>query len=144
MRIRVLGQSVPASIAAIALVEATLSFVAVYAAALTHLPGAVTAPLRLERELGPLWPGAMLLSATVVICVLAFGLYSARQRAQPAGILVRLVAALLVAWLSFWIYLGGSQASGVIRSSVPILLVMFYICRNRKAHRLGTGERPSR
>jgi sugar transferase (PEP-CTERM system associated) len=97
MRIRVLGQSVPASIAAIGLIEAALSFVAVYAAALLHLPAAITAPLRLERELGPLWPGATLLSATVVICALAFGLYSARQRAQPAGILVRLVVALVVA-----------------------------------------------
>jgi sugar transferase (PEP-CTERM system associated) len=97
MRIRVLGQSVPASIAALALVEGALSFLAVYAAALIRYPAALRAPLRLERELGPLWPGALLFSAIVVTCVLAFGLYSARQRAQAAGILVRLVVALLVA-----------------------------------------------
>jgi len=97
MRIRVLGQSVPASIAVIALVEAVLSFLAVYAAALMRFPAAIAAPQGLERELGPLWPGAALLSALVVMCTLAFGLYSARQRVQLAGLLVRLVAALAVA-----------------------------------------------
>lgn len=97
MRIRVLGQSVPASIAVIALVEAVLSFLAVYAAALMRFPGAIAAPQRLERELGPLWPGATLLSALVVMCMLAVGLYGARHRVQLAGLLVRLVAALVVA-----------------------------------------------
>ncbi|HUL47824.1 MAG TPA: TIGR03013 family XrtA/PEP-CTERM system glycosyltransferase [Steroidobacteraceae bacterium] len=97
MRIRVLGQSVPVSIAVIALVEGALSFLAVYAAALIRFPAALAAPQRLERELGPLWPGAVLLSAVVVACMLAFGLYSARQRAQSAGILVRVLAALTVA-----------------------------------------------
>ena len=33
----------------------------------------------------------------VVVCLLAFGLYSARQRAQASGVLVRVVAALAVA-----------------------------------------------
>ena len=97
MRIRVLGQSVPASIVVIALVEAVLAWLAVYGAALTRFPAAITAPQRLEREMGPLWPGALLFCAIVVTCLLAVGLYSARQRAQAAGILVRLVAALLVA-----------------------------------------------
>ncbi len=36
-------------------------------------------------------------SAIVLICLLAFGLYSARQRAQLSGVLVRVVAALLIA-----------------------------------------------
>lgn len=97
MRIRVLGQSVPASIAVIALVECALAFLAVYVAALLRFPAAITAPQRLESEAGPLWPGAVLLSAVLVTCVLAFGLYSSRQRAQLAGIVARLLAAIAVA-----------------------------------------------
>ena len=40
-------------------------------------------------------------------------------------------AALLVSWMAFWIHLGGSQASGVVRSSVVLLAVMLYSCRRR-------------
>ena len=51
----------------------------------------------LEHEIGPLLPRAVMFSAIVLICLLAFGLYSARQRAQLSGVLVRVVAALLIA-----------------------------------------------
>ena len=40
-------------------------------------------------------------------------------------------AALVVAWMGFWLHLGGSQASGVIRSSIILLAAMFYLCRRR-------------
>ncbi len=40
-------------------------------------------------------------------------------------------AALLVSWMAFWIHLGGSQASGVVRSSVVLLAIMLYSCRRR-------------
>ncbi len=97
MRIRILGQSIPASIAVIALVEGALAFLAVYAATLLRFPAGVAQPQRLAEELGPLWPGALLFSAILVTCILAFGLYSARQRAQAVGVLVRVAAALLIA-----------------------------------------------
>jgi sugar transferase (PEP-CTERM system associated) len=97
MRIRVLGQYVPASIGVLALIEGALSFLALYAAVLTRFDTPLSHLRDLEGELGPLWPRALLFSIIVVICLLAFGLYSARQRAQLGGIFVRLVAALVVA-----------------------------------------------
>jgi len=97
MRIRILGQFVPASLGVLALIEVGLACLALYAAVLIRFQ----TPLRhlpdLELELGPLWPRALLFSVIVAICLLAFGLYSSRQRAQLGGIFVRLVAALVVA-----------------------------------------------
>jgi hypothetical protein len=40
-------------------------------------------------------------------------------------------AALLISWMAFWIHLGGSQASGAVRTMVLLLAFMFYICRSR-------------
>jgi sugar transferase (PEP-CTERM system associated) len=97
MRIRILGQFVPVSLGVLALIEVGLACLALYAAVLIRFQ----TPLRhlpdLEQELGPLWPRALLFSVIVAICLLAFGLYSSRQRAQLGGIFVRLVAALVVA-----------------------------------------------
>lgn len=96
MRIRVLGQFVPASIAVLALIEAGLAFFALYAAVLIRYATPVRALRELEREIAPIWPRAVVFSAIVVVCLLAFGLYSGRQRAQLTGVFVRLVAALVV------------------------------------------------
>ena len=46
-------------------------------------------------------------------------------------------AALLLCWLAFWLYLGGSQASGVVRSSALLLAGMLWICRAKD----GAGAR---
>jgi len=97
MRIRVLGQYVPISIAVLALVEATIAFLAVYAAVCIRYRTPLSHLGLLELELGPLWPRAGSFALIVVLCMLAFGLYSARQRAQLSGVLVRVGAALLVA-----------------------------------------------
>jgi hypothetical protein len=35
----------------------------------------------------------------------------------------------LVSWMAFWFHLGGSQASGAVRSGVLLLAAMLYICR---------------
>ena len=97
MRIRVLGQYLPVSIAVLALVEAVLAYLAMYAAVLARFDTPVWELHGLERHLGPLWPRALVFSAIVATCLLAFGLYSGRQRAQLAGVVVRLGAALVVA-----------------------------------------------
>jgi FlaA1/EpsC-like NDP-sugar epimerase len=55
--------------------------------------GELTAML---EEFGPLWPRGIAFSAIVVTCLLAFGLYNSRQRAQLSGVLARLPLALLV------------------------------------------------
>jgi sugar transferase (PEP-CTERM system associated) len=94
MRIRVLGQVVPVSLAVLALLEASLAYLAVYAAVSLRFATRIRDLPRLARELGPLWPRALLFSGIVVFCLLAFGLYSSRQREQLSDIFVRLVVAM--------------------------------------------------
>src|SRR6185437_11723928 len=48
---------------------------------------------------GALWPRALLFSAIMMVCFLAFGLYSLRQRARLAGIALRMTVALLVGFI---------------------------------------------
>ena len=97
MRIRVLGQHVPASLAVLALVEALFAFFALYAAVLLRFDTPIGHIHKLEGRLGALWPRGAIFSLIVLVSLLAFGLYSARQRAELAGVIVRLAAALLVA-----------------------------------------------
>src|SRR5690242_6009847 len=97
MRIRVLGQYVPVSLGVLALTEAALALVALYAAVLVRFRTHFGDLPDLEQKLGPLWPRALVFSLIVMTCLLAFGLYSSRQRAQLGGIFVRTVAALMVA-----------------------------------------------
>ena len=94
MRIRILGQHVPVSVAVLALVEAFLALLALYIAVFRFETPVATFGRAGNASSGPLWPRARLFTAIVLICLLAFGLYSARQRAQLSGVLVRVVAAL--------------------------------------------------
>ena len=97
MRIRVLGQYVPVSLAVLALIEVGLAFLALYAAVLIRFETRISHLSNLERVLGPLWPRGLVFSLIVATCLLAFGLYSSRQRAPLGGIFLRLVVALVVA-----------------------------------------------
>lgn len=78
MRIRMLGHHVPVSMAALSAIEAMVFFCAVY---------------------GALWPRALLFSAIMMACFLAFGLYSLRQQARLAGIALRVTIALLAGFV---------------------------------------------
>jgi sugar transferase (PEP-CTERM system associated) len=97
MRIRVLGQHVPVSLAVLALIEALFAFLALYAAVLVRFETPVGHLRKLEGQLGALWPRGIVFSGIVVLSLLAFGLYSGRQRAALTGVAVRLAAALVVA-----------------------------------------------
>ncbi len=97
MRIRILGQHVPISIAVLALSEAAVAFLAVYAAVLIRFETPLGHLKQFEAQFGPLWPRGSMFALIVCVCLLAFGLYSARQRAQLSGVLVRVFAALLIA-----------------------------------------------
>ncbi len=97
MRIRILGQHVPISIAVLAFAEAAIAFLSVYAAALIRFEIPLSHLPLLQKDIGVLWPRAAMFALVVVVCLMAFGLYSARQRAQLSGVLVRVAAALLVA-----------------------------------------------
>ncbi len=89
MRIRLLGQSVPASVVVRAAIEIVLLFFTLYGAALVRFHHGVAA---IEHSAGRLWPRALLFSIVMFACQLALGLHSARQRARSEGILVRIVA----------------------------------------------------
>jgi hypothetical protein len=54
-----------------------------------------------------------------------------KAAAKSGAVVDAYFAALLVSWMAFWIYLGGSQASGVVRSSVLLLAAMVYLCRDK-------------
>src|SRR5579863_7845770 len=96
MRVRLLGQFVPASLVLLALIEAVLAFLALYAAASIRFDVGMGELSELEQQYGPLWPRGVAFSAIVVGCLLAFGLYNSRQRVQLSGILARVVVALVV------------------------------------------------
>jgi len=50
----------------------------------------------MEGRYGPIWYRAALFSAIMLLCLLALGLYSARQRARAGGIVVRMAIAVTV------------------------------------------------
>jgi sugar transferase (PEP-CTERM system associated) len=92
MRFRLLGEYVHVSIATLAVVEFAVYFMAFILAAVLRF--GVDLP-EFERANGPLWPTALLFSVLMTVCLLAFGLYSARQRARIFGIAMRLLAAVI-------------------------------------------------
>ena len=93
MRIRLLGQQIALPMVALAAVEVVIFYTSLLAAGRLRF-GVDLAEL--ERQSGPLWPRALLFSAAMGVCLLAFGLYSARQRARSGGIFVRVAIAVLV------------------------------------------------
>ncbi|MGA7538997.1 MAG: TIGR03013 family XrtA/PEP-CTERM system glycosyltransferase [Steroidobacteraceae bacterium] len=95
MRIRMLGQHVHASIAVLSLVEAAVFFAAIYAATLARFDIDLDALSVFRARSGALWPRALLFSAVMVMSLLAFGLYSSRQRARLTGMVLRVALALM-------------------------------------------------
>jgi sugar transferase (PEP-CTERM system associated) len=94
MRIRLLGQHVYLSMAVLTATEATVFFSSVYAAVMArfHVPFRSIPDLRQVH--GAVWPRALAFSLIMVLCLLAFGLYSGRQRARFLGMIVRVAVAL--------------------------------------------------
>jgi sugar transferase (PEP-CTERM system associated) len=95
MRIRLFGQYVHVSIAVLAGVEAIIFFMSMVLAYRVRFGTWQPVP-SLNTE-NALWFCAALFGAANLISVLAFGLYSSRQRARTAGVFVRLVAAIVAA-----------------------------------------------
>ncbi len=92
MRVRLLGQYVHVSIAVLAAAEGAIFFLAML---LAYRVRFATWPL-VESVTGAntLWFCAALFGTVNLISVLAFGLYSSRQRARTGGVFVRLFAAI--------------------------------------------------
>jgi sugar transferase (PEP-CTERM system associated) len=90
MRFRLLGEYMHVSIAVLAVVEFAVYFVAFNLAAVVRFGADLP---EFERVEGPLWHTALVFGSIMIVCSLAFGLYSARQRARVFGIAMRVLAA---------------------------------------------------
>jgi sugar transferase (PEP-CTERM system associated) len=95
MRIRLLGQHVYLSIAVLTATEAVVFFMSVYAAVMARFHVDPASIPDLKELHGAVWPRALAYSVIMVLCLLAFGLYSARQRARFAGMVIRVAVALI-------------------------------------------------
>jgi sugar transferase (PEP-CTERM system associated) len=97
MRVRLFGQYLQVSIAVLAAVEAVIFFTALMLAYRTRF-GTWTpvAPVSAKDQL---WPCALVFGVANLMSVLAFGLYSSRQRARTSGVFGRLIAAIVAASL---------------------------------------------
>jgi sugar transferase (PEP-CTERM system associated) len=111
MRFRLLGQHLHSSIAVLSIVEALMFFAALYAAVLTRFHADVASLSDLQALPGAVWPRAALFSGVMVTCLLAFGLYSPRQRARLAGLILRVTLALAT----------GLAITGTLFYAVPAL-----------------------
>jgi len=90
MRIRIFGQYLQLSIAVLTVSEAFAFF-----GAFTLVAGPPFYSVSIAQIEGPIWPRATLFSLAMIVSLLAFGLYSARQRARMIGMVVRICAAVV-------------------------------------------------
>lgn len=89
MRVRLFGHHIPLSIAMLAVLEVTTVFCALIASRFLRLH---FIPHAIDDDEGSLWARGLLFASATFACTMAFGLYSARQRARTLGILIRVVA----------------------------------------------------
>ena len=95
MRVRLFGQYVHISIAALAAIDAVIFFSAILLA--YRLRFGSWYPSDRTSIDSEVWLCASVFGVVNLVSVLAFGLYSSRQRARTAGVFVRLVAAISAA-----------------------------------------------
>src|SRR5690242_7937596 len=94
MRLRLLGYYVHASIAALAAIEIALFILSMFAGVIVRFAASLS---DIEPLVGSVWPRAVLFGFATFLTFIAFGLYTARQRAQTFGLALRVVAAVLAA-----------------------------------------------
>jgi len=133
MRIRLLGQYIPASIVVRAVIELALLFAMVYGAAVIRLHQDIAS---IESSQGALWPRALLFTGVTFACQLALGLHSARQRARSGGIFVRILAAVAFGVVvsgaalflipDLWIGRGVVALAGLGAGIVALILHVFF------------------
>ncbi len=117
------GQPVTVSMAVLAVFETVIFCIVLIAIA--RLP-------QVEQRMGLLWPRAIIYSAVMATSLLAFGLYSARQRARGAGffarVLIAMGAGIAVTTLCFHLipnfWIGGNVLSLATVSAGAIVLAL--------------------
>src|SRR5688572_2809744 len=110
MRFRFLGQHIHVSIAILAAIDAAVFFGAMVLAAVLRFWGDLGA---IDGDHFSIVPRAGTYALVMLVSLLGFGLYSARQRARTFGIFVRVVAAIAV----------GTAVTAVIFYAVPALFI---------------------
>jgi sugar transferase (PEP-CTERM system associated) len=113
MRVRLFGQYVQVSIAALTAIEAVIFYGSLVLAYWVRFQ--TLAPQSWLGGSSSLWLCAGVFSLINLVSLLALGLYSSRQRARAAGLLVRLVAAL--------------AAAGIVMTSVFSLIPHLWLGR---------------
>jgi sugar transferase (PEP-CTERM system associated) len=113
MRVRLFGQYVQVSIAALSAIEAVIFYGSLVLAYWVRFQ--TLAPQSWLGGSSSLWLCAGVFSLINLVSLLALGLYSSRQRARAAGLLVRLVAAL--------------AAAGIVMTSVFSLIPHLWLGR---------------
>jgi len=96
LRIRLFGHYVYLAVALLFAAEAIVFFAAVYAAVLVRFHGSFGHIPEVPDLVGALWPRALLFSLVMLLSLLSFGLYSARQRARLVGLALRVMLAVLM------------------------------------------------
>jgi sugar transferase (PEP-CTERM system associated) len=89
MRVQLFGHPIPRSMVILAIFEGGAVFCALIAARFLrfHLNR-----YAIDYDEGSVWARGLLFTSATLVCAMAFGLYSARQRARAVGILFRVVA----------------------------------------------------
>jgi len=129
MRVRLFGHHIPASIALLAILEVGSVFFALIAAKFLrfHLN-----PHAIDYGEGSIWARGLLFTGATFACTMAFGLYSARQRARTIGILFRVIAAagagVAVTGMGFYLiphlYIGRIELAIAGLLAIAMLLLM--------------------
>ena len=94
MRIRILGHHVHISILALSIVEAAICLAAPYLAVQLRFLEGERQPVFTEFQ-----AGSIVFAAAMLISMTAMGLYASQQRAQTAGVALRLIGAAVVSVL---------------------------------------------
>jgi len=130
MRFRVLGHYFQSSIVVLAVAEALLCAASVYLGTVMRVPEGIRA---FEAEMGPLLPRALLFAAATFTSFLALGLYTARQRANVAGVGLRIVlglaASFVVIAVLFYLVPDLQLGRGVVGYAVGLSLLAILVTR---------------
>ena len=135
MRVRVFGQHVQLTIAMVAGAEAILFLASFFGAALLYYGGDVAAALAYA---GPMWVRPLFFAAVLSLSLVAFGLYSSRQRARAWGVALRVIAAVtagLIAMSSFFYLIPIMRiGQGVLGMATCVVLIGLAISRAAFSH----------
>lgn len=94
MQIRIFRHYLNLPIVVLALIEGAALAGAVYVAALLRFSGSLADA---AINVGPVYPRAFAFAGSVYVCMVAMGLYSARQRAKASGLTVRIATSFVAA-----------------------------------------------